>query len=69
MSRDLFGEIPVLEFEVDAWCVAVAGLAPDSPRRPHYITAWGVHDKIREAKENGTLEAVLAGSHPTQSGR
>jgi len=57
---DLFGEkFPVTWPEVDAWCLAVAGLAPDSWRRPYYIKYWNVVGKIQQAKETGTLEKIL----------
>jgi hypothetical protein len=69
--RDLFGEIPVTWPEVDAWCLAVAGLTPESPRRAHYIEAWRVLDKIRQAKVTGTLDAILSKleSTPSSPGR
>ena len=55
---DLFGEIRVTWPEVDAWCIAVAGLAPDSWRRPYYIECWNVPDKIHAAKAAGTFESI-----------
>ena len=57
---DLFGEIPVTWPEVVAWCERVARIPADSPRLEHYVTGWNVPDKIRAAKLEGTLDAILA---------
>jgi hypothetical protein len=57
--RDLFGEIPVTWDEVDAWCLAVAGLPPDSWRRRYYLAHWNVPEKIRAAKAAGTFEHII----------
>jgi hypothetical protein len=35
--RDLFGEIPVYTYEIDAWLLAVPRMQPDSPRAATYI--------------------------------
>lgn len=56
---DLFDEVPVIWDEVDAWCLSVAGLKPDSWRRPYYIQHWNVVEKIRQAKVAGTFEALV----------
>jgi hypothetical protein len=55
---DLFGQIPVTWPEVDAWCTAVAGLAPASWRRPYYIQHWDVVGKIQRAKLAGTFDQI-----------
>ena len=60
---DLFGEIPVTWDDVDAWCLAVAGLEPGSWRRPYYIQYWNVPEKIRQAKIAGTFETIVGGDH------
>ena len=62
---DLFGEIPVTWADVDAWCLAVAGLGPDSWRRRYYLAHWDVIAKIRRAKATGTFETIIedAGSN------
>jgi hypothetical protein len=57
---DLFGEIPVTWADVDAWCIAVAGLTPDSWRRPYYISHWNVVQKIQQAKESGVFETITS---------
>jgi hypothetical protein len=58
---DLFGEIPVTWPEVDAWCLAVAGLPPDSWRRTYYLVYWNVIDKIKAAKRAGIYDKIIAG--------
>ena len=63
---DLFGEIPVTWAEVDAWCLAVAGLAPDSWRRRYYLEHWDVVGKIQRAKTAGTFEKIV--SDPSSNG-
>ena len=55
---DLFGEIPVTWPEVAAWTIAVAGIAPDSWRFPHYVRGWNVPEKVRAAKLAGTFDQV-----------
>jgi hypothetical protein len=37
---DLFGKIAVTGNAEGVWCLAVAGLDPDSWRRPYYIRHW-----------------------------
>jgi hypothetical protein len=56
---DLSGEIPVTWPEIDAWCIAVAGIKPDSWRRDYYVAHWGVFEKIRAAKVAGTFEKTI----------
>ena len=58
---DLFGEIPVTWDEVDAWCLAVAKLQPDSWRRPYYIQYWRVIEKIQQAKAANTFRTIIEG--------
>ena len=58
---DLFGQIPVTWPEIDAWCIAVAGLGPESWRRKYYVEYWNVVGKIQQAKLAGTLERILEG--------
>jgi hypothetical protein len=58
---DLFGEIPVTWDEVDTRCLAVAGLNPDSWRRPYYIQHWNVVEAIRQAKLAGTFATIVEG--------
>jgi hypothetical protein len=58
---DLFGEIPVTWADVDAWCLAVAGLDADSWRRSYYIRHWNVVEKIRQAKALGAFDAIVDG--------
>lgn len=57
---DLFGEIAVTEAEVFAWCRALAGLAPDSPRLAWYVHAYAVVEKIQQAKAAGLFEQIIA---------
>lgn len=56
---DLFGEVPVSWDEADKWCLAVAGLKPDSWRCPYYIQYWNVVEKIRRAKIAGTFDLII----------
>jgi hypothetical protein len=44
---------------VDAWCLAVAGLPPDSWRRKYYVTYWNVVGKIQQAKAAGTFDQIV----------
>jgi hypothetical protein len=48
--RDLFGEIPVYTYEVEAWLLAVPKMHPNSPRAPWYVLHWDVAGKIRAFK-------------------
>lgn len=61
---DLFGQVAVTWPEVYAWCEAVAGITPDSPRLAAYISAWCVPEKIAAAKLAGRWP-VTAGRRPT----
>lgn len=61
-ALDLFGEVPCTWSDVAAWCVAVAGIAPGSPRFVSYARGWNVPDKVRAAKLAGTyLDTLRAG--------
>ena len=57
---DLFGTIPCTFAEVALWCLAVAGIAPSSPRFTHYARGWRVVEKVREAKATGHFEDILS---------
>jgi len=57
---DLFGEIPVTHQDVDAWLISVPGIQPGTKRAAHYIEAWSVVEKIRQAKRTGTFDALTA---------
>jgi hypothetical protein len=65
--HDLFGEVPVLWCEVEAWVFALVGLSRDSWRWNYYVRYWNVAEKIRMAKIDGTYDAVLAGEFRTPS--
>lgn len=62
--RDLFGEVPVTWPEVAAWCEAVAGIAPDSPRFALYVRAYDVPGKVAAAKVSGEFESILSSEAP-----
>lgn len=47
---DLFGDIPVTQNEIIAWCESVVHLSPTSPRFNYYVKNWDVAYKIRQAK-------------------
>lgn len=53
MLRDLFGEIPVLQSEIDLWLDVVPEIPRTSWRREHYARSWNVPEKIRQAKASG----------------
>lgn len=55
----LFDEIPVTWPEVWEWIERVAGISRDSWRADYYIEYWNVVEKIRPAKRNRNLSAVL----------
>jgi hypothetical protein len=50
---DLFGEIPVTQSDIDAWCDRVKFYSPAPWRRDWYIRNWNVPEKIRQAKLSG----------------
>ena len=50
---DLFGEIPVLQSDVDTWIDVVPQIPRTSWRRDHYARSWNVPEKIRQAKRAG----------------
>lgn len=56
---DLFGQIPCTFAEVALWCVAVAGICPDSPRFAHYARGWQTVAKVRTAKAAGSFESTI----------
>lgn len=56
---DLFGEIPVTLDDVLAWMLAVPGIPPSSSRFGAYVRGYQVIDKIRQAKAEGTFDAIL----------
>jgi hypothetical protein len=59
-AHDLFGQVPVSWSEVDAWILAVAGLAPDDWRAAYYRQHWRVAEKVAAAKAAGTYDAAIA---------
>lgn len=64
MPFDLFGEIPVTWSELEAWCVAVAGIAASSPRFSWYVENWNVAEKVRAAKLAGTFDELTRRPDP-----
>lgn len=58
-ALDLFGEVPVLKSDVEAWVMAVVGLSPESWRWEWYVRAWNVIDKIRHAKLAGNFDQII----------
>lgn len=66
---DLFGVIPVTWPEVDAWCLSVAGLPPESPRRQYYIERWNIPEKIQAAKADGSFWKILDKARADHPGR
>jgi hypothetical protein len=60
-ATDLFGDNSVTLDEVNAWCDAVAPHVCDTPsRRAHYVKWYNVVEKIKRAKFEGNLEAILS---------
>lgn len=57
--RDLFGQIIVTIQDVRDWLRAVPKIDPDSHRAAHYVKAYSVVDKIRQAKKSGTFDALV----------
>jgi len=57
MPRDLFGDVPVYTYDVDAWLRAVPKIQPGTARAAHYVHAYNVIEKIKRAKLDGTFEA------------
>ena len=58
-SLDLFGEIPCTWSDCAAWCLAVPGIAPDSPRFAAYVRGYNVIDKVRRAIAERTFFDTL----------
>ena len=56
---DLFGEIPCTWSDGAAWCLAVPGITPDSPRFASYIRGYNVPDKVRRAIAEGSFLDTL----------
>lgn len=52
---DLFGEVPVTDDDIAAWCAHVQFYSPVEWRREWYIKNWNVADKVRRAKLDGTF--------------
>jgi len=57
---DLFGDVPVMTPDIDAWLIAVRGIAPGSPRAAAYLRNWDVAGKVRRAKLDGPFDATIA---------
>lgn len=58
--RDLFGQIPVLLSEIEAWLSIVPRLPYNHrARRGAYVKDWRVVEKIQQAKLSGRLPAIL----------
>lgn len=56
---DFFGEVPVSFADVRAWLLAVPRLDPQSPRAPAYVRDWGVVEKIKRAKLDGSFDKIV----------
>ena len=56
---DLFGEVPVYTYDIDAWLRAVPRMNPDSPRAPQYVKGWDVVNKIKRFKAEGRFEEAI----------
>ena len=58
---DLFGEIPVLESDLEQWVAAMAPAYLSSERSfQSYIKSYNVPDKIRRAKLYGDFDRITA---------
>ncbi|MDR5797427.1 MULTISPECIES: hypothetical protein [unclassified Caballeronia] len=58
--RDLFGEVVVTYDDLFSWVEAVAPAFTSSTRAfEHYVHAWSVADKVRDAKLRGTFESTI----------
>lgn len=64
-QAEAFGEIPVSEYDIAAWLLAVPRIAPGSPRAQRYIAGWNVPEKIRAAKRAREFEAMVRGVTPS----
>lgn len=62
--RDLFGQIIVTIKDVRDWLRAVPKMDPDSHRAGHYVHAYSVVDKIRQAKMAGTFDVLVTEAAP-----
>lgn len=61
--RDLFGEIPVLLSEIEAWLTLVPRLSHNQHlRRKSYLQGWNVVKKIQQAKLSGSFPGVMGGT-------
>lgn len=58
---DLFGEIPVLESDLEQWVAAVAPAYLSSERSfRSYLRNYNVADKVRRAKLYGDFDQITA---------
>lgn len=54
--RDLFGQVPITQDDLENWVRAVApNYAHSAWRMRHYIDAWNIAAKVRAAKIDGTF--------------
>ena len=67
--RDLFGEIPVYLWEIEAWLNVVPRFSYNqTTRRKNYVRQWNVVEKIQQAKLSGRLPAILGDSRCKECG-
>lgn len=59
-ARDLFGEVPVTEDDLEAWVAAMSPVHLTERLFSHYVRRYNVADKIRAAKLRGEFEALTA---------
>lgn len=59
-ARDLFGEVPVTEDDLEAWVAALSPVHLTERLFDNYVRRYNVADKIRAAKLRGEFEALTA---------
>ena len=58
-ALDLFRQVPLTWPEVDDWLEAVPKISRTSWRARYYIRYWNVHEKVVNAKLQGTFEPII----------
>ena len=57
-ALDLFGEVPVLEDDLEAWVAAISPVHLTERLFFHYVRRYNVADKVRAAKLRGEFETL-----------
>lgn len=67
--RDLFGEVPVLQDDLEAWVAAVSPVHFTERAFDNYVSRYNVADKVRAAKLRGEFESITATRRPPYHAR